>query len=352
MPFINERIEENQTAAARSAYRARPRRASRFVFEPHVVMGRIRERIVGQDESLQALEAMLLRVKADIGPDDRPLAVHLLMGPTGVGKTESVRLLAEAIRGKRDGLCRIDMNTLAQEHYAAALTGAPPGYVGSKEGYSLFDIDAVQGSFSKPGIVLFDEVEKASPEVVRTLLNVLDTGRLVFPSGNREVDFRNTLIFMTSNVGAQEAARYRERFRRGWRHWFGLAPRAEAAVMDRALHRAFDPEFLNRIDGVHIYNRLGIDRLDDLLSIELARLNQRLSRRGATLTLADSLRHYLCGNYDPRFGARDIIRGMRSLLEPPLARALMTHEEAAAFRGYLRGGAVCVEPHQFSGEGG
>ncbi|HEV8078520.1 MAG TPA: AAA family ATPase, partial [Marinobacter sp.] len=202
MPFINERLEANRESIEKSRAVSGPARASRFRFEPDAVMSRLRGNIVGQEDALKAMESMLVRVKADIGDENRPLAVHLFLGPTGVGKTETVRLIAEAIHGNRDGLCRIDMNPLAQEHYAAALTGAPPGYVGSKEGHSLFDLDKVQGSFSKPGIVLFDEIEKASKEVVRTLLNALDTGRLMFPSGNREIDFRNTLIFMTSNAGA------------------------------------------------------------------------------------------------------------------------------------------------------
>src|SRR5690606_32324507 len=124
----------------------------------------------------------------------------LLLGPTGVGKTEVVRLIAEAIHGQPDAFCRIDMNTLAQEHYAAALTGAPPGYVGSKEGTTLFDAEAIAGTFSRPGIVLFDELEKASTEVLRSLLNVLDSGRLTLSGGGRTLDFRNCLIFMTSNV--------------------------------------------------------------------------------------------------------------------------------------------------------
>lgn len=350
MPFINEKFEANREQTARRDYAGRVQRMSRFVFDPEAVSDRLQERIVGQAETLQALTAMLVRVKADIGPEDRPLAVHMLMGPTGVGKTETVRLLAEAIHGKRDALCRIDMNTLAQEHYAAALTGAPPGYVGSKEGHTLFDTEAIQGSFSKPGIVLFDEVEKASPEVVRTLLNILDSGRLVFPSGQREIDFRNSLIFMTSNVGAVEVARYRDTFRRGWRRWLGLIPRREAEVLEAALLNTFDPEFINRIDGIHTYNRLGIDRLDDLLSIQLARLNQRLSRRGASVELTEALREYLCGRYDNRFGARDILRRLRSTLEPQLAEALLAHPDVGAFRAYLRGGAVCVEPVTVPGE--
>ena len=123
MPFINERLEANRETNHKNRAASGPVRASRFRFEPEAVMARLRANIVGQDEALTAMESMLVRVKADIGEDNRPLAVHLFLGPTGVGKTETVRLIAEAIHGHRDGLCRIDMNTLAQEHYSAALTG-------------------------------------------------------------------------------------------------------------------------------------------------------------------------------------------------------------------------------------
>ena len=163
----------------------------RFHFEPREVMQLLRNRIIGQDAALNEIEKMLHVVKADFSSPERPLSVTLMLGPTGVGKTETVRLISEAIYGRPDAFCRIDMNTLAQEHYAAALTGAPPGYVGSKEGHSLFD-----------------ELEKASTEVLRGLMNVLDTGKLILTSSTKTIDFRNCMIFMTSNVGAQAAQQY------------------------------------------------------------------------------------------------------------------------------------------------
>lgn len=278
-------------------------------------MARLRDNIVGQGEALVAMESML------------------------------VRLIAEAIHGNRDGLCRIDMNTLAQEHYAAALTGAPPGYVGSKEGHSLFDPDKVQGSFSKPGIVLFDEIEKASKEVIRTLLNVLDTGRLVFTSGTREIDFRNTLIFMTSNAGALDAEAHRHRYRQGWRQWLGLTPGNEEVIRDTALRRYFDPEFLNRIDQILTFNTLTDNWLDALLDIELAGLNRRLARQHAELTLSSGLREELCCGYDARYGAREMLRAFRQRLEPAVARALLAHPDCRRFEANLQGKEVRVRQY-------
>ena len=134
MPFINDRLEESRAIAGLEHVEKAKERPSRFRFDPARVMQRLRERIVGQEEVLDAMEAMLYVVKADIGAEERPLAVNLFLGPTGVGKTETVRLLAEAIAGRADALCRIDMNTLAQEHYAAALTGAPPGLCREQRG--------------------------------------------------------------------------------------------------------------------------------------------------------------------------------------------------------------------------
>jgi ATP-dependent Clp protease ATP-binding subunit ClpA len=314
------------------------------VFEPEAVMARLRARIVGQAPVLDAMEDMLRVVKADIGDPHRPLAVNLFMGPTGVGKTETVRLISEAIHGRADGFCRIDMNTLAQEHYAAALTGAPPGYVGSKEGHTLFDLDLIQGSFSKPGIVLFDELEKASTEVIRALLNVLESGRLRLSGGTRSIDFRNTLIFMTSNVGAREAHDYRARFRHGWRRWMGLSPRHEDRLLERALHRRFDPEFINRIDRVLPFQRLDAAWLDTLLDIELGKLNQRLGRRRARLELDNGARQFLCRAHDDRFGARDLARRLRAELEPALAKALLDRPADGTFLALLDGDRLSVVP--------
>lgn len=328
MPFINDRIEVNNEHNGRYAAHSYPARASRFRFDPVAVGSLLRSRIIGQQTVLAAMDDMLHTVKADIGSEQRPLAVNLFLGPTGSGKTETVRVIAEAIHGSADQLCRIDMNTLSQEHYVAALTGAPPGYVGSKEGQTLLDIEAIGGSFSKPGIVLFDEIEKASNEVLRALLNVLDSGRLMLAAGNREIDFRNTLVFMTSNIGAQEVAAFRVRLLLGWRRWLKPSPDSENDLIDTALHRRFDPEFLNRIDRVLLFQRLDEQWLSALLDIELNKLELRLQRRSVSLHVDEATRLYLCRHLDSRFGARDLARRVRTEFEPVLARALLAYPEA------------------------
>ncbi|MBE7373616.1 AAA family ATPase [Pseudomonas lopnurensis] len=337
MPFVNELIDHNREQAARTMAGT-----SRLLFDPAEVMSLLRSRIVGQDAALGAVESMLQVIKAGIGDPERPLAVNLFLGPTGVGKTEIVRLLAQAIHGRPDAFCRIDMNTLAQEHYAAALTGAPPGYVGSKEGTTLFDVEAIAGSFSRPGIVLFDELEKASREVVRSLLNVLDSGQLTLAAGTRRIDFRNSLIFMTSNIGAQEAAEYRSRFQRGWRRALRVRPRGEGERVERALHRHFEPEFLNRIDRILTFARIDGQWLEALLDIELGKLEQRLRKTGRELIVTGPARDWLCSGHDARFGARDLARRLRTRLEPALAEAMLGNPDCQRFKAEVGAGQLQV----------
>lgn len=331
MTFMHERLEQNRTVLAEAA--GSRRLTSRFLFEPDQVMATLRARIIGQDEVLEQVHALLKVVKADIGDPDRPLAVNLFVGPTGVGKTELVRLLALALHGKPDAFCRIDMNTLNQEHYAASLTGAPPGYVGSKEGTTLFDAEAIAGTYSRPGIVLFDELEKASKGVLRSLLNVLDSGRLTLTAGSRALDFRNSLIFMTSNIGAEEARTYRQRFEGGWRRLLGLTPVQEQQVLEGALYRQFEPEFLNRIDRILYFRRLGgQQQLEAMLGIELEKLNRRLEKHGRRLELTEAAYRWLCSRYDPRFGAREIVRALRTQVEPALADAILHAPQVQHFQ--------------------
>jgi len=193
--------------------------------------------------------------------------------------------------------------------------------------------------------VLFDEIEKASKEVVRTLLNVLDTGRLVFPSGNREIDFRNTLIFMTSNAGALEAEAHEQRYQRGWRRWLGLSSSKTDSLRDTALRQYFDPEFLNRIDQIHTFNRLTDNWLEALLDIELAGLNHRLTKKHAALSLSTELRTELCRGYDARYGAREMLRAFRQRLEPAVARALLAYPECRRFEADVKDIAVTVRQY-------
>ncbi|AZF64429.1 AAA family ATPase [Pseudomonas sp. LBUM920] len=317
----------------------------RFTFDPAQVMALLRSRIVGQDAALAQVERLLKVVKADIGERDRPLSVNLFMGPTGVGKTEIVRLLAQALHGRADGFCRIDMHTLAQEHYAAALTGAPPGYVGSKEGISLFNSELIQGSYSRPGIVLFDELEKASQEVVRSLLGILENGQLTLAGGTRTLDFRNSLIFMTSNIGAHQARRHRQRFTQGWRRLLRVFVRSEAAVLEEALHGHFEPEFLNRIDRILMFEPLDRRWLDALLDVELEKLNQRLAAHQRSLSVDASARAWLCRQHDARFGARALGRRVRVELEPAIAECLLRDPAVQGMRVTVRGEQLDVSRH-------
>ena len=301
----------------------------RFHFEPSHVMQHLRSRIIGQTNALNEIEKMLNVVKADFSAPDKPLSVTLMLGPTGVGKTETVRLISEVIYGRPDAFCRIDMNTLAQEHYAAAITGAPPGYVGSKEGHSLFDETTIAGSHTRPGIVLFDELEKASTEVIRGLMNVLDTGKLTLTSGTKTIDFRNCMIFMTSNVGAQAAQQYLEKLHFLPKKLQDLCLKRvpTQSIIEKVMFRKFDPEFLNRIDRTLHYQAVQDDALPRLVEIELEKLNQRLAHQKRTVTLTEEAKAYFYQDHDIRFGARHLARKIRTELEPILAAYFLQNPE-------------------------
>lgn len=291
----------------------------------------LRERIIGQDAALNEIEKMLHVVKADFSSPDRSLSVTLMLAPTGVGKTETVRLIAEAIYGRPDAFCRIDMNTLAQEHYAAALTGAPPGYVGSKEGHSLFD-----------------ELEKASNEVIRGLMNVLDTGRLTLTAGTKTIDFRNCMIFMTSNVGAQAAQQYLDKLSYLPEKMQALCLKRVPTqrIIEKVMQRKFDPEFLNRIDRSLHYQAVQHDALPRLVEIELDKLNKRLQHQQRSVHLSASAKAYFYQDHDIRYGARHLGRKMRTELEPILALYFLNQPEQFSLHLDCFDGQLVVLPEQ------
>lgn len=322
-------VVQPTTSTQSSAEKNRLMGKPRFHFEPQEVMQHLRERIIGQENALNEIEKMLHVVKADFSSPERPLSVTLMLGPTGVGKTETVRLISEKIYGRPDAFCRIDMNTLAQEHYAAAITGAPPGYVGSKEGHSLFDETAIAGSHTRPGIVLFDELEKASTEVLRGLMNVLDTGTLTLTAGTKTIDFRNCMIFMTSNVGAQAAQQYLDKL--------NLLPQKMQAlclkrvptqrIIEKVMQRQFDPEFINRIDRILQYQPVQDHALPRLVEIELDKLNLRLQHQKRSVSLTAAAKAHFYQNHDIRYGARHLARKIRVELEPILAMYFLQYPE-------------------------
>jgi len=346
VPYINDAIAGNQKHNEDLKPRTEDARPSRFRFCPDEVIRLLKARIIGQTEMQDSIADLLHVVKADFSESGRPLGISLFVGSTGVGKTETVRVLAEAILGDADQLCRIDMNTLAQEHYTAALTGAPPGYVGSKEHHTLFNPEKIAGSYSRPGIVMFDEIEKASRDVARALLNVLDSGTLELAAGTKRLDFKNCLIFMTSNEGARELDAYRRKFQRGWRKWLGASPSTnhEKSILDAALQKKFDLEFINRIDRIIYFEELGSKLLDDILNVELAMLDARLSRQQIALEVDASARAHLVAGHDKRFGARHLRRKLRTYLEPPLARALRNEPGRHRFHVTCREGVLVVVP--------
>lgn len=332
---------------------------SRFRFDVDLIADHLHREIIGQPHAVESIVDMLRIVRADIADPRRPLYTSLLLGPTGVGKTEMVRVLARSIHGDADALCRVDMNTLSQEHYAAAISGAPPGYVGSKEGRTILDQSKIEGSTGKPGIVLFDELEKASPEVVLSLLNIFDNGILTTASGERTYSFRNTLVFMTSNLGAEQLRREAETQGKAWRRFLpGAAKthrqRAET-IAQKALLEKFPPEFVNRIDHVEVFDWINRADVTTLIGLELEKLNRRLSKHGCRVELAPDLRDHIGKEgFDRQFGARSLRRAVRRFVEIPIARHLLTLP--AAVQGHrrtyiaeLRDGAVWFRTDESAG---
>ncbi|RMG40671.1 MAG: ATP-dependent chaperone ClpB [Methanobacteriota archaeon] len=273
----------------------------------------LRKRVKGQDEAIEALAQTIRRSRAGLSSGERPLGSFMFLGPTGVGKTELAKALAEFLFDSEKYMVRIDMSEYMEKHSVARLIGAPPGYVGHEEGGQL--TEAVRRH--PYSVILFDEIEKAHQDVFNILLQVLDDGRLTDSKG-RTVDFTNTVIIFTSNIGSQLI--------------FEMTGRGESyesikkAVTDELKH-FFRPEFLNRIDEIVVFHSLSEDLMVDIVKIQLERLYKRVEAQGLKLKVGDDVIHYLAKvGYDPSYGARPLKRAIAKYLETPLANYLLSHE--------------------------
>ncbi len=270
---------------------------------------RLRERVVGQELALQIVSDAVRRSRAGLQDPNRPLASFLFLGPTGVGKTELARALAEFLFDSEQAIIRIDMSEYMEKHSVARLIGAPPGYVGYEEGGQL--TEAVR---RKPySVILLDEIEKAAPEVFNVLLQLLDDGRLTDGQG-RTVDFKNTVIIMTSNVGGRWLQEYD-----------GLdEEELQRRVRPRLREEGFRPEFINRIDEIIVFHQITRDQMKRIVEIQIKRILPRLAERHITLTLSDAAKDLLAQEgYDPQFGARPLKRVIQREVENRVSRAIL-----------------------------
>ena len=269
----------------------------------------LRQRVVGQDEALGAVSNAVRRARAGLQDPSRPIGSFLFVGPTGVGKTELTKALAEFMFDDDTAVLRLDMSEYSEKHSVARLIGAPPGYVGYDQGGVL-----TESVRRRPyQVILFDEVEKAHPDLFNTLLQVLDDGRLTDGQG-RTADFKNTIIIMTSNLGSDALASGDE----------GEITPAQRGLVDDAIRAHFRPEFINRIDETVLFKRLGRAEIDRIVSIQVARLSALLKTRKLSLTISDAAKSWIADRgYDPVYGARPLKRVIQKELQDPLARLLL-----------------------------
>ncbi|EMI5492044.1 ATP-dependent Clp protease ATP-binding subunit [Providencia stuartii] len=329
MPFINDMLASNHPSQKNSDTQPSQHdlKGFRFTFDPDNVIQSIEKQIIGQDDVLKQLKDVLYCIKANIFDPERPLSTLLFLGPTGVGKTETVIALAKALNNGKNLSCRINMNTLSQDHYAASLSGAPPGYSGSKESYSLFDSDKIAGSYSTPSVVLFDEIEKASKEVIRTLLNILDTGELSLANGQKNINFRNAIIIMTSNLGSKDILNEK-------RTLFELFnSKSQQQKMLKQLEQRFEPEFINRIDRKISFKKIDSEQAIKIIDLELSKLNKRIARSFMTVVLDNAAKLKINSMCDRRYGVRDIKRVFKVHIEPLVANIILKgkHSEYIEF---------------------
>jgi ATP-dependent Clp protease ATP-binding subunit ClpC len=281
---------------------------------------RLHERIRGQDEAIHAISDAIRRARSGLKDPRRPIGSFIFIGPSGVGKTELAKALAEFMFDDEDALIRIDMSEYREQHTVSRLFGAPPGYVGYEEGGQL--TEAVRRRPYR--VILFDEIEKAHPEVWNALLQILDDGRLTDGQG-RMVDFRNTVLVMTSNLGTEFV---RHSGSLGFLQRTGDSEeRAEQEKIEKALKSTFRPEFLNRIDEIITFSALSLEEMREIVDLQMDEVQERLSEHGLTVELTPAARNWLADvGYDPDFGARPLRRALQKHVESPLSVSLLSGE--------------------------
>jgi len=274
---------------------------------------RLSQRVIGQDEALEAVANAVRRARAGLQDPNRPVGSFIFLGPTGVGKTETARALAEFLFDDERSMVRLDMSEYMEKHAVARMIGAPPGYIGYEEGGQL--TEAVR---RRPyAVILFDEIEKAHPDVFNVLLQIFDDGRLTDSKG-RTVDFKNTVLIMTSNLGSREIQEVED------------DEKQVHEAVTQVLHEHFKPEFLNRIDDIVIFHRLSREEITKIIDVQLERLRSMLHDRNISLVLEESARELLAREgYDPNFGARPLKRAIQTLIQNPLAMKLLNGEVLA-----------------------
>jgi len=311
-PLVKEEVDAEAIAAVVSRWTGVPvdkmlegERAKLLGMEDN-----LRKRVVGQDDALEIVANAVRRARAGLQDPNRPIGSFIFVGPTGVGKTELTKALAEFLFDDEHAVLRLDMSEYMEKHAVSRMIGAPPGYVGYEEGGAL--TEAVR---RRPyQVILFDEIEKAHPDVFNTLLQVLDDGRLTDGQG-RTVNFNNTVIIMTSNLGAHALAEDKSEG--------DISGHARDAVME-AIRAHFRPEFLNRIDEIVFFKRLGRGEIDRIVGVQLKRLEKILADRRITISLTDEAMQWLSDRgYDPVYGARPLKRVIQKELQDPLARRIL-----------------------------
>jgi ATP-dependent Clp protease ATP-binding subunit ClpB len=276
--------------------------------------GVLHRRVVGQDEAVQAVADAVLRARAGIKTPNRPIGSFLFLGPTGVGKTELARTLAEALFDSEENMVRIDMSEYMEKHTVSRLVGAPPGYIGFEEGGQL--TEAVR---RKPySVILLDEIEKAHPDVFNILLQILDEGRLTDSHG-RTVNFKNTIVIMTSNIGSPVLLE-------GIDRQGHISEGARRQVMEE-LRTRFRPEFLNRVDETVLFKPLTLDEITRIVDLQLAELSARLEAQGLSLDVSEDVERFIAEQgFDPVYGARPLQRFIQREVETPISRKIIAGE--------------------------